>query len=96
MLTLHAVPPRAQARIHELTHARAHTRAHAHTHTHTHTQEHSIEHYRQEFVQFDKNQDTFLDEAELTELASVFVPVCVYMCICVFQRRCKDSINPKP
>ena len=86
----------ARAGTNPRTHACLRTHACTCTHTHTHTQEHSIEHYRQEFVQFDKNQDTFLDEAELTELASVFVPVCVYMCICVFQRRCKDSINPKP
>ena len=33
-------------------------------------EEHSIEHYRQEFEQFDKNQDSFLDESELAELAT--------------------------
>ena len=31
--------------------------------------EHSIEHYRNEFYQFDKNSDSFLDESELAELA---------------------------
>ena len=31
--------------------------------------EHSIEHYRNEFTTFDKNQDNFLDEAELKDLA---------------------------
>jgi Ca2+-binding EF-hand superfamily protein len=32
-------------------------------------EEHSIEHYRNEFHQFDKNADSFLDESELAELA---------------------------
>jgi len=33
-------------------------------------EEHSIEHYRTEFVQFDKNADSFLDASELAELAA--------------------------
>jgi len=32
-------------------------------------EEHSIEHYRNEFYQFDKDSDSFLDESELAELA---------------------------